>query len=403
MNRQTKDFVIMNVAKNPWSNYWKRNQTIFHLLLQSKQVSHGLFVNQPLYLTDLIKHPLSTYRNRVLLGIKYLFKRRISTKLSCLTPMVYPKARRIPFVNWLNLNWHRHFLESCTDKEIILIINSIDALNKVQLTELAAKAKIVIFDWSDDFVEFYSDKDDQERIRSMVDAVIEKSDLLLCVNEGLCLRADSDKHKILLLKNGTNIFSIERKVCRHNSFLLGLNKPIIGYVGWIVGIRIDVALLEHALSENNGRNAFVFCGPLVDASEFQALEKRYSDLHVIPPVPYEEMANLIDLYSVCILPNQINDHTNGNNPIKIVDYLALGKPVVTTATAGVEDFQDVLMVAKNAEEFTDFLDIAISENDDVPAGKKRIAVAKQHTWEKKITSVVTSINETALLSRDIAI
>jgi len=112
---------------------------------------------------------------------------------------------------------------------------------------------------------------------------------------------------------------------------------------------------------------------------------------------YKDLPGIIKAFDACIIPFKLNDLTASANPVKLYEYLAAGKPVVSTPIPEVLVYKDVVRIAKGPEEFIRALEKAISENspEDV---QERLRVARENSWEVRIEQM-ESIIEKALASR----
>ena len=74
------------------------------------------------------------------------------------------------------------------------------------------------------------------------------------------------------------------------------------------------------------------------------------------------------------------------NPVKIKEYLALGKPVVSTHYPEIEPYSDLVCVAGNYEEFAAGIETAIRDNDPRTAEERRMRV-RDETWDSKVSQI----------------
>lgn len=167
--------------------------------------------------------------------------------------------------------------------------------------------------------------------------------------------------------------------------------PIIGYVGALITERLDVGIIETIARANPLWNV-VLVGP-----EDENFKK--SILHEMPNVYFlgrksmEQLPAFIKNFDVCINPQLINNVTIGNYPLKVDEYLAMGKPVVATSTKTMELFKDHTYLAEKPQDYPLLVEKALEENN-VELQQARIAFAKTHTWEnclKEIGNVVTKM------------
>lgn len=166
--------------------------------------------------------------------------------------------------------------------------------------------------------------------------------------------------------------------------------PIIGYIGAIISLRIDIEILLHIAKTRPDWN-IVLVGP-----EDQFFET--SSLHGIPNVHFlgrkdiKELPAYVAWFDVCINPQLINDVTIGNYPLKVDEYLAMGKPVVATHTETMETFGDCVYLAKKPEDYPGLIDLALSENNP-PLAQKRIDLARGHTWPASVNKLYSLIEK----------
>ncbi|MGD8708895.1 MAG: hypothetical protein PVF40_00795, partial [Ectothiorhodospiraceae bacterium] len=82
------------------------------------------------------------------------------------------------------------------------------------------------------------------------------------------------------------------------------------------------------------------------------------------------------------------DHrTRGNDSIKLYQYLATGKPVVSTSMSPADRMRDVLYVSDSPERFHGLLALALVENDGALRGRRR-QIAAENAWERRVERIV---------------
>jgi len=161
--------------------------------------------------------------------------------------------------------------------------------------------------------------------------------------------------------------------------LAGISHPIIGYTGALLTTRLDIGLIRQLAKSRPDYN-FVFVGP-----EDEEFEK--SDLHQLPNIFFlgrkrpEELPGYIFYFDVCINPQKINEMTVGNYPLKIDEYLAMGKPIVATKTEAMEMFSDFAELCADTGEYLLGIDKMLSEGQTIELVNKRKGFAASHTRE----------------------
>ena len=117
------------------------------------------------------------------------------------------------------------------------------------------------------------------------------------------------------------------------------------------------------------------------------------NIHRLGRRDYSELPAYVKAFDVCLMPFALNEATQYINPTKTLEYMAAGKPIVSTAVPDVvRNFTPVVRVARSIEEFIAHCSAAISEPDGarIAAGVER---AEHATWESIVTRMHALIAE----------
>ena len=107
--------------------------------------------------------------------------------------------------------------------------------------------------------------------------------------------------------------------------------------------------------------------------------------------PYEQIPHYGKCFDVGILPWKINRWTEAANPIKLKEYLALGKPIISTsAFTELQQYLDVVYKADTPESFAKCIERALAEDcpDIVTARRKKVQNA---SWDSKAQMVLNEL------------
>lgn len=168
--------------------------------------------------------------------------------------------------------------------------------------------------------------------------------------------------------------------------------PIIGYMGTVNSTRLDGELLYEIIRQRPGYS-FVFTGPEDDGFRQHRIHT-LKNVYFLGQKKVSELPAYITVYDVCINPQMINDITDGNYPLKIDEYLAMGKPTVATSTHTMRSiFIDHTYLATNQEEWLSAIDSAVAETSDKELAKQRIAFAQTHSWGHSVKKIYGIIRE----------
>lgn len=130
-----------------------------------------------------------------------------------------------------------------------------------------------------------------------------------------------------------------------------LSGPRIGFFG-VIDERMDLSILEGIATARPDWNLIIL-GPVVKVDP--ALLPRLPNIHYLGSKTYQELPAYIKGWDVAILPFAMNDSTRFISPTKTPEYLAAGKPVVSTPIRDViTPYQEegLVLIASTPEEFT---------------------------------------------------
>ncbi len=175
-----------------------------------------------------------------------------------------------------------------------------------------------------------------------------------------------------------------------------INKPIIGYVGFLTEVRLDIPLLEF-IAQSKPDWQMVLVGPEDEAFKSSKLHSM-NNVRFLGNKNPDTLASYINGFDVALNPQLINEVTMGNYPRKIDEYLAMGKPVVATKTPFMEYFKDYTYLASTKEEYISAIERSLAENNE-SLETKRIAFALTHTWENNVNEISKLIENSKVQTR----
>lgn len=176
--------------------------------------------------------------------------------------------------------------------------------------------------------------------------------------------------------------------------IAALGDCVLGYFG-VIDERIDYELLAK-LADARPDWHVAMVGPVakVDPADFP----RRPNLHWLGKRAYEELPAITKGFSACLMPFALNAATEYINPTKALEYMAAGRPVVSTALDEVKlNFARVCRIARSHDEF-----IAHCEAEVESPSRTRIQhglrLARENTWEAIVERMEGHLRE-ALAAR----
>jgi glycosyltransferase involved in cell wall biosynthesis len=176
--------------------------------------------------------------------------------------------------------------------------------------------------------------------------------------------------------------------------LAQLPKPILGYFG-VVDERMDYELVARLADANPGWS-IVIIGPVLKV-EARDLPQR-ANLHWLGGRAYADLPGYCKGFDLCLMPFALNESTEFINPTKALEYMASGRPIVSTPVSDVvTNFSSVVKIGRSPEEFIDLCRQSISQ-PDTAAVQRGLELAGRNTWDSIVSQLESHI-EAALLRK----
>ncbi|MCI4433275.1 MAG: methyltransferase domain-containing protein, partial [Nitrosopumilus sp.] len=160
--------------------------------------------------------------------------------------------------------------------------------------------------------------------------------------------------------------------------------PIIGYFG-ALATWFDYELIKNMATIHPDWN-IVLIGWDYDQSLDKSGIKELKNVHYLGIKDYSILPEYAIWFDVCILPFLLNDVTHSTSPIKLFEYMALGKPIVSTAIQEVSNYKSIL-IAENPDDFIDKVKHALEIRNDKQYLELVDKEAKQNTWKKRFDNL----------------
>lgn len=155
--------------------------------------------------------------------------------------------------------------------------------------------------------------------------------------------------------------------------------PRFGFFG-VIDERLDIDLLA-SVSEARPEWQFVLIGPVVKIDP-ETLPRRVN-IHYLGSKPYKDLPSYLAGWDVAVLPFARNESTRFISPTKTPEYLAAGKPVISTSIADV-----VRPYGENG-----LVEIADNPEDFIRAGERLLGTDQDKTaWIKEVDTFLSQMS-----------
>lgn len=115
--------------------------------------------------------------------------------------------------------------------------------------------------------------------------------------------------------------------------------------------------------------------------------------------PYEQVPEYMASFDVLVIFGNQGEWFKASNPIKLKEYLAVGRPVVSTPFAELSYYEDLVTIAEDADEFVNGILQALNENDPELVRKRRKRVENE-TWTYKAEQIRNTLDSVLISSSD---
>jgi teichuronic acid biosynthesis glycosyltransferase TuaH len=251
-------------------------------------------------------------------------------------------------------------------------------------------SKLIVFDAVDNWSAHSSYTKVQGRLKKAYELVKNEADIIYTVSKNL-LNFFEDQPNVHWVSNGVDFIHYNKQYSLINRDIADVKKPIIGYIG-IIQEKVDLDLV-HYLAEKNPDKSIVLVGPIWDEQSLQKKElKNYKNIYFLGYKSYEEAPMYIQQFDIGIVPHRATDFSVSTNPMKVYEYLACGKPVVSTENVGTENMNEIIKVATGYEEFNQLVNQELKNNSDLQV-QTRQEFAKKYSWYNTVEKMLDLINK----------
>ncbi len=236
------------------------------------------------------------------------------------------------------------------------------------------------------------DENSRARLAEAEAQVLDSADLVVVASPELQRAKQGPGREILVLENGVapSEYVIARESGREPEDLADIPRPRIGYSG-LIGKRLDLDLI-HEVAVKHPESSVVLVGKVDerDCEETLRRLRRVPNVHFLGEKPASEVASYINGFDIGLLPYTINLETRHISPIKMYEYWAAGKPVVSTAIPAAQRHDFAVNVAEDHDEFCYMADRLI-DNPSRDESASLIRLAEQHSWQTRVDAVAAEL------------
>jgi len=384
---------IVCLSAHYWHDFWYRKQ---HFMWRFANLGNKVLYVEPSF--SLVRRACSHKRAHA--GNRFFRPtvEEVHERLFLLKPPKGLPCWSHPIISTLNYKWFGKIVGQKSRelgfKDHILWVYRPEYYSALSLI----KSNKIVFDLTDDLVAFELEKDGQySYIRGCIEGLMKRSDLVLTTAKTLYEEYSTiyGEDKVCYLPNGFDAGLFSDNNWQLPGDMGNIPKPIIGFVGVLFKF-LDYELIGY-VAEKNPDKSIVLVGPIEpSAAKYGDKLRKHKNIHLLGTKPREAIPSYIHSFDICINPFKIDEVSRSVNPLKIYEYLACGKPIVST---DMESLKLDRLISSEIDFATDYFAFdelvkqattrEVSEEERI----RKIQVVENYSWDKLFHELLIIMKE----------
>lgn len=258
--------------------------------------------------------------------------------------------------------------------------------------------KLLVYDCYDDYFSHLPPRWLVD-LRKREAAILSRSDIVFVVSEWLLELKKANAKEIHLIPNGVEVDLFAQVMSNKTEIpteMAVLSHPVVGFIGRI-GAWLNFELLVRLVGAHPDRS-FVFVGPhdgdgkLAGCPDYLIFRKS-PNVHFIGPKPHEILPRYLKVFDVCIIPYLLEGQVPASSSLKLYEYLASGRPIVSVDIPSVACLRPFVYIAKNTDDFDQAIDFALAEENNEELRQQRLIAARNNSWENRAHDALAVIEK----------
>ena len=394
-------FDLIYIALEPWDEVWRRNQPLCAELARSGAARRIVYVEPPRVMPYWLVKPQmrrTDLKRRGLRAVKGRGGRDIEGILAFAPLQILPNtfAPLRAFNQWHERQQLRAISRRAGLENPTLYTNSHWA---APLAGTLGERGLV-YDIGDDWLAV-----PDKRL-----ARIEAGDALLCREAGVTIVVSQRLRelktplspRVELVPNGVDVEHYARALnpdLPPHPIAQNWPSPVLGYLGSIHAKRVDLPLIE-ALSQAFPDATIALVGPILLDEKDRARISKLPNVAMPGAVAFEESPAVLRAFDVFLVPHVESDFTRSLNPLKLGEYLSIGKPIVSTRVAGFAELEGqtaadgtpLCRLASGADDFIEQCRAARRESATIAPGERRQR-AQNMSWTERVARIAELVRQ----------
>ena len=378
---------IVCISTSNWDFLWTRKQ---HLMARLARQGNRVLYVDPCYAGRSERlRPKEGYRAAY--GSQV---RQVSENLWVMTPPLSLPLGRFHWSRNLSDRWlakrMRQFLSEHGFQRPLLWIYPPTALGLVHRIPHG----LLIYEVVDEYAEYPTyDEAMRNYIRECETKMLKMADLVFVTSGELLKGREEINSNVFVSPNGVDLELFSKAQDPNIEVpddIRGISRPVLGFVGGIAPWTDLDMVLEVALRKPSW--SIVLIGPIAPGLDLKRLDG-VKNVHFLGRRPAELLPSYLKGMDVCLNLFKRTPLTRAVNPLKVYEYLAAGKPVVSTPMPEVEKFGDVISIGWDVESFVSAVECALDLSNRPDRIKERMEAVACFSWGHIFGEVIMRVLE----------
>ena len=247
---------------------------------------------------------------------------------------------------------------------------------------------LVVYEVIDDLDVFHHDKTE---LSTSHDILLKEADVVLVTADRLMRQVEGIRPDAILCPNAAEVkhFSqTNQSIPPDLAKVTRTGSPVIGYYGALARW-FDYDLVRQAAHKHPDWD-FVLIGPDHDGTLNASNILSMPNIHWLGARDYSQLPQYLCHFTVATIPFLVNNITLATSPIKLFEYMAAGKPIVTSDMPECRKYPGVF-VAHDAGEFMMHLEHALTLVSDSSYIQQLFQTAQENTWDVRVRQIVNAL------------
>jgi len=384
--------VLVVVSLEPWDDVWRRNQHLVSRLLRDDPALSVLFVEPP---SDVALAAVRRQRVSRGRGLRH----GPAARLWLYEPTKWLPRRLDPRFDLRRARRVLRLAARLGDRAATVWVND---LGGAAFLDVARGP--VLYDVTDDWLAADRPAAERARLRAAEAVLLSRADVVTVCSPALVASKGAGR-VVQLVSNGVDLAAYRVRTPRPAALPPGRTAV---YAGTLHADRLDVDLCvrtAEALAAAPGGGTLVLVGPvLLPPADVDRLTS--AGVAMTGARPFAEVPAFLTHADLLVVPHRVDPFTDSLDPIKLYEYLAAGRPVVSTPVAGFRDARTALRVghvgvAEPGEFPALVARVLLHVPGQVPAGEMPSAPvpANLPTWDTQAAAMATALRRAGTARR----